>query len=593
MTHIRKRGLAVVLALAMVFSLCTFTSAAVGDIEVLLPNNDSSYQFVEKSGTVEMQLYVKNNKKDIGGNPVPVTIALVLPTDPNGIIAVIDKIDGDTTLDGNKSGWITVTATVNPNAASTTAELNFYLVGEDENTPADTVTVNIKLTSQPTTTSSPTPTSSQPKLRLSPTDSSGARVPAPSGDYGQKVMVRIPLVCQGDQASDIKISPVLTTSLDTFPFNIDALDYTLSYPGTIYMGSIIEFQYNFTLSKQVSAGVKQVGFNVTYRNFAGEIETTTVNVFVNVIKGSPTAAEPTPGAVSTPKLIVESYSISSEKIYAGETFDVTFKLRNTSSTEAIQNLQIKLSEANNVLKPANNGSNTLYVDKIAKGEVHTETVSLQTAPDANATTYVLNIEFGYEGASNKQPYTSNSTISIPILQKIRLKLDELVIYDQAYVEQPVAMYFAMYNLGKSTVYNCMVSIEGEGIRLEESFYGGNVAAGGTMRADFNAIPSQAGEITGNIVLTYEDVYGEVFEERLPFTLYVNDAFDPGMPDGVIEPNMPGKDIIDGGIEVMNPGGMRGGPSLLLIIGIAVVVIAAAAVIVIVIRKKRKRHLEGI
>ena len=74
-----------------------------------------------------------------------------------------------------------------------------------------------------------------------------------------------------------------------------------------------------------------------------------------------------------PKLVVDSYSFSEEKIYAGETFTLTFTVRNTSNEEDTKS--ILLTMTNNAdtgkLTPAE-GSNTLYIDKLAKGEQNAE-----------------------------------------------------------------------------------------------------------------------------------------------------------------------------------------------------------------------------
>ena len=407
---------------------------------------------------------------------------------------------------------------------------------------------------QTTPESTPDP---EAKLRLSPVDANGLLVPAPEGDYGEAISVRIPLLCQRSSVYDLKITPALSNDIEKFPFDIEAVDYMLTYPNSLQPGNIVEFTYNFRLSKKATTGVKQVDFNLSYRTGgdtwsgganAGKLETATISIFVNVKKGLAPSTGDGEGAGSTPKLIVESYSISSDKIYAGETFDVTVTLRNTSSSEDIQNLQIGFKDTQEVAKlvPASGGSNTLYIKKIAKGDSVTEVISLQTAPDTEAKAYTLGLDFSYEGASDNKAYTAGETIAIPILQKIRVKFDDPTIYDsEAWVGQSCGMYVRMYNMGKSSLYNCMIEVEGEGLEMEETYFGGNISSGSTMSADFSVIPSVAGEIQGEVVITYEDVYGEPSEERLPFTLMVNEevTFDDPMM------GMEGMD----GMEVYGPG----------------------------------------
>lgn len=440
-----------------------------------------------------------------------------------------------------------------------------------------------------------------PPFRLSSYDAEGNLVPAPSGNAGKSVVVRIPLQCLRSNISNVTITPVLSTELDAFPFEITALDYTQGLSGSLYRGAIFEFRYsNLKFNEKVTAGVKKVDFTISWTedwSTSNTPQSMTISIYVNVIKGyeaetGPDGTQP----VSKPKVILDSYSISTEKIYAGEQFDVTFTLRNTSEEEAVQNIQISISDTAEVgkLMPANNGSNTLYIAKIGKGETHTETISMQSAPDTEAKAYTLQLDFSYEGASNIASYTATETIAIPILQRIRIKLDDPVIYDDPWVGQSCAIYFALYNMGKAPIYNCMVDVDGEGLAMEETYFGGTVSAGSTMRADFSIIPSVGGDIAGEIVITYEDVYGEQMEERLPLNLFVNEEIpmdDPGMIDpetGLPIGGDPG--MIDPGVEVI--GGETGGFPWVWV-GIGVVVVAGAAVAIILLKKKRAKELEDV
>ncbi len=444
------------------------------------------------------------------------------------------------------------------------------------------------------------PSESQIPFRLSFYDANGEYVYAPSGDAGEKVLVRIPLLCLRSNVKDVTLTPVLSTSLDSFPFKITTLDYTQELTSSPMEGDIVEFRYSgFRFHEMVTAGVKKVDFILSWKDTWATDEkphTATLSIYVNVIEGYTGAQGPDGSApVSKPKVILDSYSISTDKIYAGEQFDVEFTLRNTSSEEAVQNIQISISDTAEVgkLMPANNGSNTLYIAKIGKGETHTEKISLQSAPDTEAKAYTLQLDFSYEGASNVASYTATETIAIPILQRIRLKVDDPTVYDEPWVGQSCAIYFALYNMGKAPIYNCMVDVEGEGLAMEETYFGGTVAAGSTLRADFSIIPSVAGEVNGEIVITYEDVYGEQMEERLPLPLYVNEEMmmdDPGMmfdPEmGIMEDDI---GMMGGGMEVM--AGNEGGFPVWAWIAIGVFAAAAAVVTVILLKKKRAKELE--
>ncbi len=589
MKHIR-RIFALLLSMSM---LLGFVSVARAD--GTLEASCSGAVFTENEGTVAFNIQVSNKTNE------KITVLSVAPT-VDGLFAGV-TLGKTVEIDINGSQLIPATGILRPGAdKNANKTLTIYATSDSGPKTATCNDYSVLITSVTTPQSTPAPESTpdpEAKLRLSPVDANGLLVPAPEGDYGEAISVRIPLLCQRSSVYDLKITPVLSNDIEKFPFDIEAVDYMLTYPNSLQPGNIVEFTYNFRLSKKATTGVKQVDFNLSYRTGgdtwsgganAGKLETATISIFVNVKKGLAPSTGDGEGAGSTPKLIVESYSISSDKIYAGETFDVTVTLRNTSSSEDIQNLQIGFKDTQEVAKlvPASGGSNTLYIKKIAKGDSVTEVISLQTAPDTEAKAYTLGLDFSYEGASDNKAYTAGETIAIPILQKIRVKFDDPTIYDsEAWVGQSCGMYVRMYNMGKSSLYNCMIEVEGEGLEMEETYFGGNISSGSTMSADFSVIPSVAGEIQGEVVITYEDVYGEPSEERLPFTLMVNEevTFDDPMM------GMEGME----GMEVYGPGMEESGGGMpwwgWVLCGLGVVALGVGGLMIY--RKKRARHLEDV
>ena len=553
-----KRVITIVLAMIMALSMSSFAMA-----EDKLPTVKISRTTVnENNGIVEITADIDNSTGKTWN------IEAIYPNNDGAARQV--TLPSDTTiLPGNTTKTFTASVLSDQNTTGTfTFVLSYRVVEKDtdgkitkEESYASNVsaTGNPMISRNPKTTPEPTEApkkeDSEFRIRTSSVDSNGVCVLTPSGDYGDQLEVRLPLTCTNGYVYDLKVTPVLSNDIEKFPFDIDLVDYTLSYPGSIGRGQVVEFLYHLRLSKKATVGVKQVDFNVTYRNDEGDLKSGTVSLFVNVRKGlSPTSDKDT--TTSVPKLIIESYKLSSDKIYAGETFDLEFTIKNTSDSTNLQNVQIHIKDAGETatIVPASGGSNTLYISKIGKGQSSSQKVSLQTAPDATAKAYTLNVDFSYESASTNAAHTANETIAVPILQKIRLKCDEPTVYDDvSYLDSSTSMSIKMYNMGRSSVYNCIVDVEGNGLKLEESYFGGTLSAGSTLAADISVIPSEAGDIQGTVVISYEDVYGEPGEERLPFTLHVED------PNAGME-NMEGMEGMGGeGMEGgMTDPGMEGG-----------------------------------
>ena len=559
-----KRVITIILAMAMALSVFSVAYAENGEgnkpsvtypanspnpnnFDIMAKANGRAFQ--ENAGSVNMTIDIVNNSE------YDVILAAVQPSE-----GCIISASGNDTIPKNSTKAVNITATLasSGNTAGTLTLIFNVPYGDSNNPSYELVTAvcdDFSIVRAPSATEAPKKEDSEFRIRTSSVDSNGVCVLTPSGDYGDQLEVRLPLTCTNGYVYDLKVTPVLSNDIEKFPFDIDLVDYTLSYPGSIGRGQVVEFLYHLRLSKKATVGVKQVDFNVTYRNDEGDLKSGTVSLFVNVRKGlSPTSDKDT--TTSVPKLIIESYKLSSDKIYAGETFDLEFTIKNTSDSTNLQNVQIHIKDAGETatIVPASGGSNTLYISKIGKGQSSSQKVSLQTAPDATAKAYTLNVDFSYESASTNAAHTANETIAVPILQKIRLKCDEPTVYDDvSYLDSSTSMSIKMYNMGRSSIYNCIVDVEGYGLKLEESYFGGTLSAGSTLAADISVIPSEAGDIQGTVVISYEDVYGEPGEERLPFTLHVED------PNAGME-NMEGMEGMGGeGMEGgMTDPGMEGG-----------------------------------
>ena len=559
-----KRVITIILAMAMALSVFSVAYAENGEgnkpsvtypanspnpnnFDIMAKANGRAFQ--ENAGSVNMTIDIVNNSE------YDVILAAVQPSE-----GCIISASGNDTIPKKSTKAVNITATLasSGNTAGILTLIFNVPYGDSSNPSYGLVTAvcdGFSIVRAPSATEAPKKEDSEFRIRTSSVDSNGVCVLTPSGDYGDQLEVRLPLTCTNGYVYDLKVTPVLSNDIEKFPFDIDLVDYTLSYPGSIGRGQVVEFLYHLRLSKKATVGVKQVDFNVTYRNDEGDLKSGTVSLFVNVRKGlSPTSDKDT--TTSVPKLIIESYKLSSDKIYAGETFDLEFTIKNTSDSTNLQNVQIHIKDAGETatIVPASGGSNTLYISKIGKGQSSSQKVSLQTAPDATAKAYTLNVDFSYESASTNAAHTANETIAVPIRQKIRLKCDEPTVYDDvSYLDSSTSMSIKMYNMGRSSIYNCIVDVEGNGLKLEESYFGGTLSAGSTLAADISVIPSEAGDIQGTVVISYEDVYGEPGEERLPFTLHVED------PNAGME-NMEGMEGMGGeGMEGgMTDPGMEGG-----------------------------------
>lgn len=413
-------------------------------------------------------------------------------------------------------------------------------------------------------------------LSISAYDANAALVPVPSGNCGERVKVRIPLICKDASVSDVSISPVISTLENEFPFEVEKLDYTLSHSGAVQPNQIIEFEYDFLLRSTVPSGLYDVKFNVSYTNSTGEIRNLTISVYVKVNKGY---TQPTPTvSINTdmPVLMLDSYSVNTEKLYAGENFTLTLTVKNTSSSESVKNIQLKLTDSTGTVIPTSGNSASAYISGLSRGDSKQVSFSLQSSPDAAEGKYSLSLSMTYQGSKSLASFSASENMTVSVLQKQRIKVDEPTLYDEAVVGTVTGVSLAIYNMGKAPVYNCMVSVEGEGLSLVESYFGGNLEAGGTLRPDLEILTSEAGLISGNIVITYEDAYGVQSSQTVPIEIRVQEEDNSVIIANTSSPNTSKQDNASSAW-------------IWIIAAIAVI----AVLIIIFAAKKRKKDIEDI
>ncbi|MEN6637110.1 MAG: hypothetical protein ABFC56_14750 [Clostridiaceae bacterium] len=347
----------------------------------------------------------------------------------------------------------------------------------------------------------------------------------------------------------------------------------------IAIGDRAYFEVTGTLSSTAPVGTYTINFTVSYNG--GDLKD---NIPVTIVVREASSDSGSSGGGSSykskPKVIIESYSFTEDTIYAGDTVTLRLVIANTSKREAITNLQLDFSNEAGAILPAPGGSSSVFIGTIDKEGAYVLSVKLQIMPDAEAKSQPLAIKLTYEGTRNRSDFDETASVSVPVQQKARVRINDPIVYDDPWVGTSVAVGVTLYNLGKSTLYNCMVDVVGDGLTLEESYFGGNVAAGGTMRADLNVTPTTAGKLDAKVRVTYEDVNGNPTETLLPLNMVVNEE-----PAGGMTSPGNGEAVVPGD----TPASANIGWIFWLLGGVAVV--TGLVVLGVKMKKKRERALE--
>ncbi|MDF2804830.1 MAG: hypothetical protein K0S61_4735, partial [Anaerocolumna sp.] len=246
-----------------------------------------------------------------------------------------------------------------------------------------------------------------------------------------------------------------------------------------------------------------------------------------------------------PKLIISNFTTDVEELKAGSTFKFIFDIKNTHSGVDARNIKVTISQADNIFS-VDHGSNTFFVERIKAGETLQNTLELKVKSDATTKAYPLEItmEYDYDGAeanptTGEVGETAKETINLQAVENTRPVVDNIVVgsWESPTINQPTALSFQFYNLGKSTLNNVQASITGDFTLSTGSMYFiGNVEAGSQEFAELEVIPSVEGQAKGTLVVTFEDSNGEPVTISKDFEgtvmgEYVPDMGEGGIPDG--------------------------------------------------------------
>ncbi|MGN0578503.1 MAG: GGIII-like transmembrane region-containing protein, partial [Ruminiclostridium sp.] len=308
------------------------------------------------------------------------------------------------------------------------------------------------------------------------------------------------------------------------------------------------------------------------------------------------AASGDDGQVFAPNIIIESYDFGGDFVTAGQKFPLTVLVKNTSSSASIENLKITVNGASSstdgsiAYSPANS-SNSFFFENLGTRDTAEVKLDLLAKADAAPNSYPIILTFTYEYSVNgkrQQAHDVTETITIPLQQEDRLTINQIEAPNYGVnVGMQCSISTSLVNKGKSGVYNVTAKVEGEGFEVSTgSYYIGNVASGTEEYYDAQITPYMEGEISGEVVITYEDANGAAKEQRMPFSFTaMNFYYDEGMIDdgGFVDPSF-------------DPGMAEQGGDMtwlwFVIGGGAALVIAVVIIIICVVRKKkRSKELE--
>ena len=234
-------------------------------------------------------------------------------------------------------------------------------------------------------------------------------------------------------------------------------------------------------------------------------------------------------APPTPNIIVTEYDYGGGNVQAAGNFTLKVTFKNTSKKLPIDNIVMKVTVPEAFTMTSS--SNTFFVEKLGRDSAIERSMSLSVKPNAEPISQSIKLAFSFEAVidETRKQFTSEEEISIPVVQLDRFSLNPLEVPEMIMVGDSTNIEATFVNKGKTPVYNVSAEITGNLSKPGQKQFIGNIEAGKEETADFSIGADVPGEISGEVVITYEDANMHVGELRAPFTM-VAQANNDMLPD---------------------------------------------------------------
>lgn len=349
-----------------------------------------------------------------------------------------------------------------------------------------------------------------------PTNVELKNIVSPNGSLspGNDAVVSFDVVNTGlSDAKNVKVN--LSTDSLIVPKSLN----TIFIP-TLKKGESKKVEFKLFISDEATTKNYPVAINVEYEDGSGTNSKQSAMQYIGLYVESESGK-------TVPRLIIDKYSLEPGSISAGENFTLNISILNTSKSTPISNIKVSVSSDDGTFTTVN--SNSFYIDNIAPNASIEKHLEFSSKSDAVPKQYMISVNYDYED-SKGNPYNSKDFVGIPVQQIPRLVVGDLNFPPEAFAGNPVPVYLDFFNMGKSTLYNLMVKLEGD-FRVEgSSYFVGNFEPGKTDSFDGMVIPSEVGPCKGSVVFSFEDADGKPQEVRkeLSFNVAEMPVFDNGM-----------------------------------------------------------------
>ena len=338
----------------------------------------------------------------------------------------------------------------------------------------------------------------------------------PTGTPNQTISMRIPVINVGGTLTSVTVSPVVSTSLDEFPFVVESTSYS-KYFNYWASGEVKYLDYTFTVSPFATSGNKAIKFKASYYENSAPAEGS-FSTQITIIDGYDASAMAV--MVKEYKLYVDDTEVSG--LMAGEETELRLTVINNSKVDTAKKVIGSLVFTNSPgLTLCVGGTDTAYADSIKPGGTATLKYKIMAKQDAEVGPAMLGINLTYE-TTEAVAGKAAQNIMLPISQKMDILAGTPEVYGTPSKDKEATISVPLTNMGRAKAMNIRV-LATDGMKSSTPCYVGDLLAGGSTSADVTVSFTKIGAFVGKLILQYEDANGETYAQDISVPLSVAES----------------------------------------------------------------------
>lgn len=347
----------------------------------------------------------------------------------------------------------------------------------------------------------------------------------------------LPVICDGGIKDNTVTAKLDLGDTQSMPFvckNYEKNVYLTEMEVNNHTGKVSCYPVVFSLELKSDRinGNYPVTFSIKGQDNSGNEVSADFVVYVNITDGQnlqDTADTSQTEPVFTPKLIIESYTFSTDTINAGDAVTININLHNTSGTEMIKNASVTVEEPESNFSPADKSSG-VFIGDIAPDGNAVVSMTYNVSAVTPQGEYDFNVTADYADIRGNT-CTGGGKVRMNVVQPVNVQFNKFSLGESFEVADVANATVQVMNLGREKIYNVRAEIEGDGLSPEKTIFIGDVEAG--QQAEQSAYVTitglkdstySYGDTTGKITYYYEDQAGKQYQSEDEFTLRIESPF---------------------------------------------------------------------